>query len=84
MEPQRLFSFTWHPYALDLKRDYSVGMLTLVAFRLEETEHGTLLLLIESGFDEIPNDHRLEAFQMNDNGWSEQMKNLKNYVETSS
>lgn len=84
MEPQRLFSFTWHPYALDLKRDYSVEMPTLVAFRLEETEHGTLLLLIESGFDEIPNDRRLEAFQMNDNGWSEQMKNLKNYVETSS
>lgn len=84
IEPQRLFSFTWHPYALDLKRDYSVERPTLVEFHLEEADHGTLLLLVESGFDEIPNDRRLEAFQMNDNGWSEQMKNLKNYVETSS
>ena len=84
MEPQRLFSFTWHPYALDLKRDYSVERPTLVEFHLEEADHSTLLLLVESGFDEIPNDRRLEAFQMNDNGWSEQMKTLKNYVETSS
>ena len=81
METQRLFSFTWHPYALDLKRDYSVEIPTLVEFRLEKTEHGTLLLLVESGFDEIPNDRRLEAFQMNDDGWGEQMKNIRNYVE---
>lgn len=84
LEPQHLFSFTWHPYALDLKRDYSVEMPTLVEFHLEEAEHGTLLSLVESGFDQIPNDRRLEAFQMNDDGWSEQMKNIKNYVEKSS
>lgn len=84
LEPQRLFSFTWHPYALDINRDYSVEIPTLVEFRPEETEHGTLLSLVESGFDKIPNDRRLEAFQMNDDGWNEQMKNLKNYVEKSS
>ena len=58
-----------------------VEIPTLVEFRLEKTEHGTLLLLVESGFDEIPNDRRLEAFQMNDDGWGEQMKNIRNYVE---
>jgi len=24
MEPERLFSFTWHPYAIDPKKDYSM------------------------------------------------------------
>ena len=25
MEPERLFSYTWHPYAIDPKVDYSQG-----------------------------------------------------------
>ena len=35
MEPERLFSFTWHPYAVDPKIDYSQETPTLVEFRLE-------------------------------------------------
>ena len=84
MEPEHLFSFTWHPYALETKRDYSVEKPTLVEFRLEKIEHGTHLLLIESGFDKIPKDRRLEAFRMNDTGWTNQMKNIERYVEKSS
>jgi hypothetical protein len=53
---------------------------TLVEFRLEETATGTLLLLTESGFDKIPSDRRLEAFRMNDGGWTQQMKNIENHV----
>ncbi len=37
MEPERLFSFTWHPYAVDPKIDYSKETPTLVEFRLEKT-----------------------------------------------
>ena len=81
MEPEHLFSFTWHPYAVEIEKDYSGETPTLVEFRLEKIEHGTLLLLIESGFDKIPNDRRFEAFRMNDNGWTEQMKNIESYVE---
>jgi len=84
IEPESLFSFTWHPYALDIKRDYSVETPTLVEFQLKEIEHGTLLLLIESRFDKIPADRRIEAFQMNDDGWTEQMSNIKNYLENPS
>lgn len=80
MEPERLFSFTWHPYAIDPKKDYSNEPPTLVEFRLEETPTGTLLLLSESGFGEIPPDRRLEAFRMNDGGWTQQMKNIENHV----
>ena len=84
IEPERLFSFTWHPYAIDPKVDYSNEAPTLVEFRLEPTASGTLLLLTESGFDKIPADRRLEAFRMNDGGWTEQMKNIEKHVAATS
>ncbi len=84
MEPERLFSFTWHPYSVDPKVDYSKETPTLVEFRLEKTATGTRLLLTESGFDKIPSDRRLEAFRRNDGGWTEQMKNIENHVAPTS
>jgi len=80
MEPERLFSFTWHPNASDPKKDYSGETPTMVEFRLEKTASGTLLTLTESGFDKIPKDRRLEAFRSNDGGWIEQMKNIERHV----
>ena len=80
MEPERLFSFTWHPYAIDPKVDYSAEPQTLVEFRLEKTAQGTLLVVTESGFDKIPAGRRAEAFRMNENGWAQQMKNIERYV----
>jgi uncharacterized protein YndB with AHSA1/START domain len=81
IEPERLFSFTWHPYAIDPKIDYSKETPTLVEFRLEKTSGGTLLAVTESGFDKIPSNRRVEAFRMNDGGWAEQMKNIEKHVE---
>lgn len=81
MEPDRLFSFTWHPYAVDPKIDYSKEPQTLVEFRLEKTASGTLLSVTESGFDKIPKDRRFEAFRMNEGGWAEQMRNIERHVE---
>lgn len=83
MEPERLFSFTWHPYAVDAAQDYSKETPTLVEFRLEKTATGTLLLLTESGFDNIPSHRRLEAFRMNEGGWTAQMKNIETHVQDS-
>jgi uncharacterized protein YndB with AHSA1/START domain len=80
MEPERLFSFTWHPYSVDPAIDYSQETPTLVEFRLEPTATGTLLMVTESGFDRIPTHRRLEAFRMNDGGWTQQMKNIEAYV----
>lgn len=80
MEPESLFSFTWHPYAVDPKKDYSNEPPTLVEFRLEKTATGTLLTLSESGFDKIPIERRLEAFRKNEGGWTEQMKNIESHV----
>lgn len=84
MEPECLFSFIWpHPKSFekqDSPFDYSKEPSTLVEFRLEKIRCGTLLVLTESGFDKLPADRRLEAFRRNDSGWTEQMKNIENYV----
>ena len=80
MEPEKLFSFTWHPYAVDPKADYSNEPPTLVEFTLQKTANGTLLTVTESGFDQIPSGRRLEAFRMNDGGWAEQVKNIEKHV----
>ncbi|MDB5303948.1 MAG: Activator of Hsp90 ATPase 1 family protein [Phycisphaerales bacterium] len=80
MEAERLFSFHWHPYAVDPKVDYSKEPPTLVEFRLEKTAAGTLLVVTESGFDAIPAARRNEAFRMNSGGWTQQMKNIETHV----
>lgn len=80
VEPETLFSFTWHPYAVDSAVDYSAESPTLVEFRLEAIKGGTGLLVTESGFGRIPPGRRLEAFRMNDRGWTEQMKNIRSHV----
>jgi len=80
MEPETLFSFTWHPYAIDSKKDYSSEPQTLVEFRLAPKGSGTLLTLTESGFDALPKDRAFEAFRMNEGGWTAQMKNIERHV----
>jgi uncharacterized protein YndB with AHSA1/START domain len=80
MDEGQLFSFRWHPYAIDPKIDYSTEPTTLVEFRLEEAADGTLLTVVESGFDRIPPARRAEAFPRNEEGWTVQLKNIENYV----
>src|SRR5213596_2424971 len=81
IEPERYFAYRWHPYAVDPAVDYSAEPTTLVEFHLEETDGGTAVTIVESGFDRIPLGRRAEAFRMNDNGWDGQIKHLARYVE---
>jgi uncharacterized protein YndB with AHSA1/START domain len=80
IEPQRLFSFRWHPFAVDADVDYSKEPSTLVRFDLEEVAGGTRLTVTESGFDRIPIERRAKAFAANDGGWSHQMKLIEKYL----
>jgi uncharacterized protein YndB with AHSA1/START domain len=80
IEPRTLFSFTWHPYAIDPKVDYSQEEPTLVEFRLAPTATGTSLTVIESGFSKVPAHRRAEAFMRNDGGWTQQMENIRVHV----
>ncbi|WP_448951839.1 SRPBCC family protein [Labrys neptuniae] len=81
MEEPRLFSFTWHPYAIEPDVDYSAEQPTLVEFHLHPAGNGTHLSVVESGFGAIPAHRRAEAFRMNDDGWQGQMKNIKAHVD---
>lgn len=79
MEPERLFSFRWHPHAIDPNVDYSAEPTTLVEFTLEEAEGGVMLTIVESGFDRIPLARRAEAFAANNGGWDLVARVIEHY-----
>lgn len=83
MDPERLFSLTWCPYAGDPDIDYSNEPTTLVEFKLEATSDGTRLVISESGFNGLPDDaRRVDALRSNTRGWNEQVKNIAAHVES--
>jgi uncharacterized protein YndB with AHSA1/START domain len=81
IEPERYFSFRWIPYGIDAEADPENEPTTLVEFRLEPVADGTLLTIVESGFDAVPAHRRARAFHMNTGGWATQTENLRKYVE---
>jgi len=80
VDPERRLSYSWHPNATDPKADYSGEPMTLVTFTLAEAEGGTLLTVVETGFDQIPAARRDAAFRSNEGGWAGQMKRIESYV----
>jgi uncharacterized protein YndB with AHSA1/START domain len=80
VEPERLFSWRWHPNAIDPAADYSAEPTTLVVFELEEVAGGTLLTVVESGFDRLPAARRDQAYSGNDGGWTMQMEFIARHV----
>ncbi|MDO7900280.1 SRPBCC family protein [Pseudomonas citrulli] len=83
VEPERVFSFRWHPYAVEPQVDYSQEPETRVQFELEDMDGGTLLKVVESGFNAIPESRRLKAFRMDSRGWDEQMANIEAFLSKS-
>jgi uncharacterized protein YndB with AHSA1/START domain len=80
VEPERLLSWRWHPNAIDPAADYSAEPTTLVVFELEEVDGGTLLTVVESGFDRLPAARREQAYSGNDGGWTMQMEFIARHV----
>jgi uncharacterized protein YndB with AHSA1/START domain len=80
IEPMRLFSFRWHPFAVDPNVDYSKEPTTLVELVLEEVAEGTKLIITESGFDLVPLERRGKAFTMNEQGWAAQAELIAKYL----
>ena len=83
MEPERRFSFRWHPYAIGPASEYEREPTTLVTFTLEDAAGGTRLTVVESGFDAIPESRRATAFSMNEQGWTVQLQQVKRWAEGS-
>jgi uncharacterized protein YndB with AHSA1/START domain len=81
IEPEEYFSFRWIPYGIDADINPETEPMTLVEFRLEKAAEGTLLTIVESGFDRVPAHRRERAFRMNEGGWAGQAQNIRNYVE---
>ena len=80
IEPMRLFSFRWHPFAIEKDVDYSKEPTTLIEFVLEEVDGGTRLTITESGFDRIPLERRAKAFAANEGGWEKQTELIAKYL----
>ena len=79
--PETLFSFRWHPHERDNHLTRSERPTTLVEFRLEDVPEGTLVTVIESGFDALPDEYRDESFRENTSGWEEQMDNIRQHFD---
>lgn len=84
MEPERVFSWRWHPGAAEPGQDFAEEPTTLVVFELTEVPGGTLLKVVETGFDRLPLGRRARAFRENSEGWTEQMENIAKHVAAQS
>jgi uncharacterized protein YndB with AHSA1/START domain len=84
MEPERVFAWRWHPGACQPGQDFSDEPTTLVVFELQEVSGGTLLTVVETGFDQIPLERRAKAFRDNEEGWTQQVKAIVEYLDKSS
>jgi uncharacterized protein YndB with AHSA1/START domain len=80
IEPERLFSFRWHPFAIEPGVDYSKEPTTLIEFTLEEKPSGILLTVTETGFDRIPLARRAKAFAANEGGWTKVITLIEKYL----
>ncbi len=82
MEAERRFAWRWHPGATDPGVDISTEPRTLVTFTLEDTASGgTLLRVVESGFQSLAASRRASAVLGNSKGWAGQLhKRLTAYL----
>lgn len=80
VEPERHLSFRWHAEDVDLEGDYADAATTLVSFDLEDAPGGTLLRIVESGFDALDPGVGPEKRDRNDEGWSIQAERIAQYV----
>ncbi len=77
-EAPTLFSFRWQPHEMSRADDFREA--TLVEFHLSPHPEGTLLRIIESGFDRLPDSEREAQLRGNDEGWDEQLGRVSAYV----
>jgi hypothetical protein len=80
IEPEKVFAFRWHPFAVERGVDYSREPTTLVVFTLEDVADGTMLTVTESGFERIPLARRAKAFTANEGGWTMVMTLIEKHL----
>src|SRR5262245_16299118 len=80
MVSERRFSWRWRPGACEPGEDVSGEPMTRVVFELTDAPGGTLLTVVESGFDRIPLARRAKAFRDNAEGWAGQMTAIEAHL----
>ena len=80
MDHEELFAFSWPPGAIDQETPYDDDAKVVVEFRLEPTDDGTRLTIVERGFLQFPEPKRLEVLRSNQEGWNIQAQNIAAYV----
>jgi uncharacterized protein YndB with AHSA1/START domain len=83
VEPERLLSFRWHDFDAGSDIPIADQPATLVEFRLEQVEGGTLLTITESGFEALSDPRRIEVLRGNTQGWNMQAENIASHVASS-
>jgi uncharacterized protein YndB with AHSA1/START domain len=73
VDPPRRFAYRW---AMDRETLVDAGASTLVTFTLHESDGGTTLHLVESGFASLPEDVRDRMLAGNTRGWREELAEL--------
>ncbi len=77
--PEERLSWRWHPGGKDVAGTSEPA--TLVTFELLHAENGTLVKVVESGFDRLSLERRAKAFESNEQGWEIQTQAIRAYVE---
>jgi len=76
VEPFRRLAFRWNP----LPGPEFAELTTLVEFVLAEDADGTVLNIVESGFEALPAEYRDDAHRGNSEGWTLQLQLIGRYV----
>jgi uncharacterized protein YndB with AHSA1/START domain len=72
LEPEHLFAYRWHQMSArpeETGLDVNTEPPTEVIFTLKEVPEGTLLTVMESGFDKIPPARKARVLQGVEAGW---------------
>ena len=81
MVPEQRFTWRWHPGSVKPGEDLSAEPTTLVEFTLEDApEGGTLVTVVETGFEKLFADRQSRVLQQNTEGWEIQMAALERYL----
>lgn len=83
IEPMTRFAYEWPATGGDkalMDSGAPVPEWTLCEFLLEPIATGTRLTVTESGFDKVPEPRRSSVMRSNEGGWTQQVKNISDYV----
>lgn len=76
------FAYKWHPGEdCDLDK-HPESEMTTVRFTLTDHPKGTLVTMVESGFENLPEDRRAMCVEMNTMGWTWELAEMQVFLET--